>query len=129
MNTLAVYGNCPSTACDYYGPLPCPRCSSIASVSTFSYCTRHLLAHSTPFCSLCKAEAATNERDALNILEARIADQDGEIGQLRRRITDLEHRTNDRQAAHNALAAAVEALEGRLATLAARAYRANLGLE
>lgn len=39
-----------------------------------------------------------------------IEDLEREIALLRRRLSDLEHRTNDRQAAHNALATAVEQL-------------------
>jgi chromosome segregation ATPase len=67
------------------------------------------------YCLPCDTAAAARElRDAANVLEARIADQDAEIGQLRRRVTELEHRCNDRQAAHNRLASAHEALERRV---------------
>jgi uncharacterized coiled-coil protein SlyX len=44
------------------------------------------------------------QRDTLSILEARIADQDAEISGLRRQINALEHRVNDLQRAHNAIA-------------------------
>ncbi len=50
-------------------------------------------------CSRCAAHA----RDALNVLEARIADQDDQISGLRRQINTLEHVARDLQRAHNAL--------------------------
>lgn len=50
-------------------------------------------------CSRC----AAHERDTLNVLEARIADQDSQIVGLRRQIHVLEHIAQDLQRAHNAL--------------------------
>jgi uncharacterized coiled-coil protein SlyX len=47
-------------------------------------------------------------RDALNVLEARVADQDSEIGALRRRVTELEHRCTSNQTAHNNLVEQVD---------------------
>lgn len=62
-------------------------------------------------------ELLVEQRDALNILEARIADQDEDIGALRRRVAELEHRCTSNQAAHNALAGAVEQQDQHLRDL------------
>jgi hypothetical protein len=65
----------------------------------------------------------------IGALMRRLDDQDSTIGILRRRIAELEHGRNSAQAAVNAQAAAIEALEGRVTTLAARFYRGNGGYE
>ena len=54
-------------------------------------------------CSLCAAHA----RDTLNVLEARIADQDSQIADLRRNVNELRHIVLDVQRALNLFAAHV----------------------
>lgn len=66
--------------------------------------------YTIPACSQC---STAQHRDSVNILEARIADLEADNLALRRRVTELEHRCNDRQTAHNALVATVEKLQER----------------
>lgn len=87
--------------------------------------------HGLKSCLLCEIEATQPPRqysawDAVNVLQARVADQDAELLQLRTRVVELEHRTNDRQAAQAALAEIVANLERRLEEIARLAARANL---
>jgi len=66
----------------------------------YNVCDRHqVLYRPVQVCLRC----ATEGRDALNVLEARIADQDDQIRGLRRQINTLEHVERDLQRAHNAL--------------------------
>lgn len=71
-----------------------------------TYCARHDTWHaSSETCLFCAIAAQLNElRHTLATLEARMADQDTQAMQDRRRITALEHRATDLQRAHNALA-------------------------
>jgi len=53
-------------------------------------------------CAAEEASATPPQRDAVNVLEARIADLEAENLDLRRRVSALEHLTQDLQRAHNA---------------------------
>jgi L-lactate utilization protein LutB len=90
---------------------------------TYGYCERHGNSYAGAPCAECVAEIPAplhlarlihELRTAQGTLEARIADQDGEIAALRRRVSELEQGNADRQRAHNTLAKAVEQLEPRL---------------
>ncbi len=49
----------------------------------------------------CKCDAVTASRDALGVLEARIADHDSELSALRRQVIELRHIVLDLQRVHN----------------------------
>ena len=67
------------------------------------FCFKHqVLRLAGAQCGQCAIEASAPALDdTLNVLEARIADQDGVISYLHRLINALEHRMNDLQRAHN----------------------------
>lgn len=92
-------------------------------------CARHNRWYEEPECPKCVAErqpaATPAQRDTLNVLEARIADQADEITALRRRVTELEHGRIAGQRAHNALADQVE----RMAALLLNLEEMQLNLE
>lgn len=90
-----------------------------AQTPPYAYCGVHGGFYTGPACPHC-ADAQRPNAVALRLnvqsrtidsLLARQAEQEREIAQLRRRVADLEHRCNDRQAAHNAAVAAAERLE------------------
>jgi hypothetical protein len=78
-------------------------------------------------CIIMHAQIGDRQDSALTEAEGHIADLEHEISVLRMRIAELEHGRIESQAAHNRLALAVEALEGRVATLAGRFYAGNGG--
>lgn len=71
-----------------------------------TYCARHDQWHSVhATCLFCAIAAQLNAlQQALATLEARIADQDMQAMQDRRRIVALEHRANDLLRVHTVLA-------------------------
>lgn len=89
--------------------------SSAASTSgQFYWCGVHQIS-GLGRCPRC-AEAA-QQRETNRVLEARIADLEAELLQLRRRVAELEHARNDGQRAHNVLAKASDDLEDQLGAL------------
>lgn len=77
----------------------------------YNVCDRHqVLYRPDQVCGRCASEP----RDALNILEARIADHDSELSALRRQLSELRHIVLDLQRAHNVLVAHVRPNEDLL---------------
>jgi glutaredoxin len=90
-----------------------------AQTPPYAYCGIHGGFYTGPACPHC-ADAQRPNAAALRLnvqsqtidhLLARQAELETAIAMLRRRVSELEHRTNDRQHAHNA--AAAELLELR----------------
>jgi len=98
INSLDV-GYCPRCGTTHYLGEYCPT----QPPTIMSRCTRHNSYFFGPSCYFCDEDARRTSRDALNVLEARIADQDDQISGLRRQINTLEHIARDLQRAHNAL--------------------------
>jgi len=80
----------------------------------------------TPFTAPVQVVAIPAPRDALDILEARIADLEEDLLQLRARVDQQAHCRSDCQATHNALAAIVVGLESRVEEMARLIARLNL---